>query len=406
MMAPNAPLDDDDFSTLPPFFSEIQYGIEIENSTDADFLRVAATHSDQEIRASVADNPACPAEVLMELAKDSSRFVQENVAFNPNTPPETLSMLASNSNLWVRSYVASNKNTPGQALMDIALMGEPNSQAQISANENAPEYVLKWLAENAVTKNIRMYATENWMMTDQTKWDLIRNSGSLKTLQAMANSEKLSEEMRAELFDLTDDCNVRVACAENACSEALMEKMYLDEEGGVRSAVVINKDCPESLLWRSLRNEKDNPYWLTLNPMVPEPILYELTKSDKMSSVNFRLELIRNSNCSERILMTMVNDDNDYVLQIIAQHKSATSDVYSALLQRLKLKPNTRKILAAHCKGAFAMELLMGDSNPAVKFALSQNPNLLPFAARALAVDVEMDKRIGFRLASYESFGL
>jgi hypothetical protein len=63
-----------------------------------------AEDADKWIRAGVAKNPKCPADLLKKLATDKSSEVRSGAADNPKCPVNLLEKLVSDENWWVYYY--------------------------------------------------------------------------------------------------------------------------------------------------------------------------------------------------------------------------------------------------------------------------------------------------------------
>lgn len=89
-----------------------------------------AKHSDSKIRRHVAENPACPPDLLAVLAQDTHPDVRMAAALNSNTDVETRIFLSTDDNPDVRFRIASTSYMPIAVLSALATDENPYVQAR------------------------------------------------------------------------------------------------------------------------------------------------------------------------------------------------------------------------------------------------------------------------------------
>jgi hypothetical protein len=106
----------------------------ISKFTSAEVLEALSKDRDDSIRAWVARNNSCPANVSKELSKDPYIYTIYGVADNTSTPLDVLEELSKHEEYEVRNIVAANASTPREVL--VALY-DKHTEA-VLANPNCP----------------------------------------------------------------------------------------------------------------------------------------------------------------------------------------------------------------------------------------------------------------------------
>lgn len=112
-------------------------------------LRKLANHEDWLIRAIVAQNESCPADVLALLAQDEDHFVKNCVASNKKIAPELLNKMALGAKESPPYLVSICKNPRASADTLIALLTLPYLHASIARHKNLPTEMLEKLADES-----------------------------------------------------------------------------------------------------------------------------------------------------------------------------------------------------------------------------------------------------------------
>ncbi|NBO26600.1 MAG: hypothetical protein EBU96_07400 [Actinobacteria bacterium] len=123
----------------------------------------------------IAGNPKTPVEVLVALSKDKDKWVRRVVAQNTRTPKENLRLLAkerlpkeefSGSN--VRAAVASNPMCPADLLESLSRDKSAEIRRSVAQNPSARTEVLEWLAQD-IDEDVRGIVAVNESATPEIR---------------------------------------------------------------------------------------------------------------------------------------------------------------------------------------------------------------------------------------------
>lgn len=129
-----------------------------ERATDLEILAKLAHDKVDNVRMSVADNPATDPEILAKLASDRCWWVRIKVASHIQDP-QILEELAKDGETGVRRWVITNKNTPDSVILD--LINDLEDKVRNCAIEEAKNRGLK-LPKSAVKKRTSWPSSDMW----------------------------------------------------------------------------------------------------------------------------------------------------------------------------------------------------------------------------------------------------
>lgn len=177
------------------------------------------------LRASAAEDPDTPAEVLARLAADTAASVRHAVATNPALPPETITMLADDPDMDVRRAVGRNPALRTNVLRELCRDDDYEVRAAVAGNPALP---LGCLFEILATDGHSTVIHEAWcnptlplsQVHDVAANVLARSSGLFQqSVYRLQNTVRLGGVRTAEVA-------VAVAVAATSASE-VMEAMRL-----------------------------------------------------------------------------------------------------------------------------------------------------------------------------------
>lgn len=261
----------------------------------------------EDIRRSIAHNPAAPFNIFSVLSQDKSYYrVRWDVASNPHTPPELLIVLSKDRHKDVKGAVASNPNTPESIITKLSKSVDEDIRMKVAENININPAILEKLAEDE-SWDVRKAVAENpntpfhLLIKLVSKFDyaVLRNPScpeEIITNLSLAKSANTSSDILARLTDSTvpsikkavasnpnisfdtqnklaidEDVDIRCLVAENIkASPLILEKLAEDENRRVREAVAGNLNTPAAVLDK-MSEDKDFNIRLKLveNPNSP-----------------------------------------------------------------------------------------------------------------------------------------
>jgi hypothetical protein len=414
-----------------------------------EILESMATNEDAEVRAEVAWNPLCSAELLGRLADDRAENVRIAVAAHLNCPGATRSVIVSalaasggaealgivvrrgrpsealletlsqDTNEDVREAVAERADCPQRVLSKLAKDLQVGVRRAVAANENCPGVVLDQLADDTARdrwgRSVQDQVVLNQRCPGETLERLARASETAwKEIAANPNCN----EATFELLVGAKQKAVRETLAKNlGCPPGFLEAVARDSEDEVRHAVAMRSSLPAPLFGVLARDEeKLVRQQIAANPECPPSLLLELAQ-DKDN--NIRYEAVRNASFPADLGKTILEDLaliwRGFRLVELLRRPEIAPDVLATLSRSAKL--DVRKAVASgqHCPAAClehlskdrsvdvrravasrpdcpvaCIERMAKDKSVSVRRAVAGNPSCPPKALAALAEDASM----------------
>ena len=189
--------------------------------------------SNSDAIAYIDSNRATP-KTLTFFVNSANRTVRQTVATNRKCPAEALEQLANDENEYVRTCVAQHLNCPVDVLIKLSKDVAYSRAIQIAALKN-PNFPVEFLIKAALGD------------------DSIASSAATK-------NPKLPKEILEKMSD-SSDYNARMSVALVSKDEQILEKLSKDLVSQVRGNIVLNPNCPLSLL-KILRKDS-NSAWVS-----------------------------------------------------------------------------------------------------------------------------------------------
>jgi hypothetical protein len=176
-------------------------------------LKKWAKDKSEDVREKVAENPNCPADVVVTLAEDEGYSVREGVARNVNCPWELLERLADDEEGAIKWHVVWNPNCPVEVLVKL-LYDKHSDVRQVAAIKILNDHI----TNNTPVFDIQTYrkvlkiapaiagafvAFDN-RISDDLRWDLIKTCKRRPVLAFMALRDDLPNYIIEHLIHIDD----------------------------------------------------------------------------------------------------------------------------------------------------------------------------------------------------------
>lgn len=225
-------------------------------SASVDTLRAVYRHPwgkhDRFVLAALAQNSACPPDVLLALAQENDPKLREK--------HQTFRDLMKNDFFSVHRHVAQNPNTPVEGLLVLARSPSSYVMAEVARNPRTPVAVLDDLAP--------------------TRDFIVPHSLAYNTNTSPEVLEKLSEH---------DNEYVRMGVAQNPkTASSVLARLSKDASVSVRESVALNPNTPpESLRTLSRDPSSRIKVFVASNPATPEDVLRVLVSETDVATRNY-----------------------------------------------------------------------------------------------------------------------
>lgn len=255
-------------------------------------LRKLASHSVNNVRRSVADNPSCPPDILEKLSADSDAAVRRGVAKNTYTPPEILEAMADvEQKLDVQAELLSNINTPERVLYKFMHNASVNLLYAIAANRKCPPDILEFLA------NPRLYASKDTKAVHKIFTliaghlnvspgilDRLHRSTNIFSLDLnIALNANVRDDTLVDIFmrSIRQGQSTNILISNLPDISRIFKTVDVSRLGlSVREATALHPNCPPGILSLLSKDEKDAVrYNVAGNPNTPGPVLEEMIQA-------------------------------------------------------------------------------------------------------------------------------
>lgn len=288
-------------------------------------LKKLAKRKEVYVRKIVAENAACPQELLEELINDTETSVRE-IAAKGIASEEILFKLVQEKNDAIDDAIALNPNTTAKVIRAMLKCGNVQVEClkNIAIHPNCDEETVRKLAKNEDVFVRQRIAKRRKLSLDILR--MLANDGEFWVRERVANNEN--------------------------CPIDLLDKLSYDAIARVRCAVAANKETRDSTLYRMYYEDKNMAVRCSAGKNI-----FDVHNFDCISGSFFYVQLsayAENPKLYEKDLLKLIEKcrysslENARCVYVgIASNRNATEKVIEAIVELIDDKQNTTGIYTA-----------------------------------------------------------
>ena len=343
---------------------EIKYIVAESLNTPKNILKELADEQDTYLMEKIAGNTETPVDVLIKLTENTDSYVKQAVAGNLNTPKEILEEMAEHPDLYIQRVVAGNINTPKEALRKLAVKYEcPEEIIEvIGRNTNTPQDVLEGLA-NHESIEIRKVIAKN-------------NNTPKKILEKLAIDSKIY---------------VRMKVAENTTTPVgILKEMMEREFEQIKAQIAKFGDSIDNV---KEFLDKQRAHISTKLLIGSDTEVYKnLIKRVKEMFTSVIVEVAKNPNISENMMIELAEDKRRRIREGIAENVKASDEVFEILGEDDEIRVRVK--VAGNLKASERiLKKLANNKETKIREQVGKNPKTPSEILRQLANDRETGVR-------------